>query len=619
MYYRYWRNGNRISQSMSNGATTEYTYNIANLVTSMANRHNNRTLSRFDYTYFLDGNISTVAEILEGATRNITYTYDAARRLIREAGEEQITEYTFDARGNRIQMEVKKAEENNTAYYIYDLNNRLTSENKGEILTSRTWSQLESLEKTWDQIEAEGLTWAEFETLSSVPVDAIYFTYDNNGNELTRATTGQGTETKIYNAFNQRMSVSRPIGAGIPALSTIYSYRADGLRNSTTVNGVTTMHGWDRGDMVMERNAGGAVTNRYHRGVNHLIRSDLHGWYLSNARGDIAQRINAQGSVTNTYRYTSFGNELNQNSNDTNPFRFAGEYFERNTGTYYLRARNYNPAIGRFTQPDPFWNVGNMIYGSNPREMNNRLVPNPLAIMQAGNLYVYAMNNPVRFIDPSGLWTQEVHERLTRGAMSLIGLTRGRESMFNYHANHIVRGNLSIDERPYWAINVKGDASSRHFNRNATGTDSRIEWGEYYLNRAVSTWLRGDVLYASGDIDFDGRYELRAQALFYLGRGTHSIQDIDAHLDFGRSTIGSVLQSILGIDTAPIHRVTGENYFDAIFGDAIFDNPRYEVFRDEAGNWQATDSGSDFGSTRYVNSLVRTKEYIRRFYRKIGM
>jgi len=147
--------------------------------------------------------------------------------------------------------------------------------------------------------------------------------------------------------------------------------------------------------MVAEQNATGGVINRFDRGAGwRIIRSEHHGWYLHNKRGDVVQRTNASGAVTHTYRYTAFGMELsgNQSANtgSNNPWRFAGEYWDAHTQTYYLRARHFNPRRGRFTQPDPFWNISNM-QGSNS------------AILQASNLFVFTMNNPVRFIDPSGM------------------------------------------------------------------------------------------------------------------------------------------------------------------------------------------------------------------------
>ena len=52
--------------------------------------------------------------------------------------------------------------------------------------------------------------------------------------------------------------------------------------------------------------------------------------------------------------------------------------------------RHFNPRTGRWTQPDPFWGIHNMQNGPN-------------AIMQASNLYMFTMHNPVRWIDPLGL------------------------------------------------------------------------------------------------------------------------------------------------------------------------------------------------------------------------
>ena len=65
--------------------------------------------------------------------------------------------------------------------------------------------------------------------------------------------------------------------------------------------------------------------------------------------------------------------------------------------------RMLNPRTGRWSQPDPFWNIHNMQFGTNPVMTNNRPVPNPWAIAQSGNLFLYCVHNPVRFIDPSGL------------------------------------------------------------------------------------------------------------------------------------------------------------------------------------------------------------------------
>jgi len=226
------------------------------------------------------------------------------------------------------------------------------------------------------------------------------FTYDSNGNQLTQTTDGN-TKTLTYDVFNHLVRVERQ------GMVAVYAYRADGLRQSKTVNGHTTTHVWDRGSIILELNGSGAVMNRFSRGAGHLIRSYHHGFYLFNARTDVVQRVDNDGTILHTYRYDAFGNQLNGDAVNTNPFRFAAEYYDFETGFIYLRARFYNPALGRFISEDPYWTIDNMQFGTNPRIMNaslesHTMMPNPWVIMQAGNLFVYCANNPVRFIDPSG-------------------------------------------------------------------------------------------------------------------------------------------------------------------------------------------------------------------------
>jgi len=119
----------------------------------------------------------------------------------------------------------------------------------------------------------------------------------------------------------------------------------------------------------------------------------------------------ATGTVTKNYSYDAFGNEKTAITG-VNPYRYCGEYNDLETGMYYLRARYYEPKLGRFTQQDTHWTVANMIYGDNPQKINGRqdalglktytCVPQLTAVMQAGNLYVYGVNNPVLYADING-------------------------------------------------------------------------------------------------------------------------------------------------------------------------------------------------------------------------
>ena len=76
---------------------------------------------------------------------------------------------------------------------------------------------------------------------------------------------------------------------------------------------------------------------------------------------------------------------------NTNPFRYAGMFYDAHRGEYYTPNRNFNPRLGRWTQADPFWGIHNHMDDTG-------------AIMQAGNLFIGKLNNPVFFRDPTGLY-----------------------------------------------------------------------------------------------------------------------------------------------------------------------------------------------------------------------
>jgi len=102
-------------------------------------------------------------------------------------------------------------------------------------------------------------------------------------------------------------------------------------------------------------------------------------------------------------QYDAFGVEIDPDEDDTNPFRYAGQYYDTETGTYYLRARYYDPATGRFTQQDS-WDY------SDPKD--------PLSL----NLYVYCYGNPVRYVDLTGNFAIEGAIALGIGVFALLAL-----------------------------------------------------------------------------------------------------------------------------------------------------------------------------------------------------
>ena len=372
--YTYDVNGNRATLTNGNGITTNYEYNLANWVTSMSAGKRGETLFDYSYAYYASGTQKTKTDNLTGKTTS--YAYDGLGRLTQESesGGTTLT-YVYDRNSNRVQMSATGAE-SYVVNYVYDGANRLLSE--AESKNSST-------------------------TVTS-------YTYDGNGSLLTQASTspsGISTASYSYDAFGRQTKAS------INGTVALYSYNAQGLRTGKTVGEQNTSFLLD-GDNIVAETRGGSLVSRYVYGVNLVScrsGSSLL-YYHQNAHGDVVKITTAAGAVNRSYDYDAFGNEKNPSSADANPFRYCGEYWDSETGTYYLRARYYDPGIGRFTQQDTHWNTANMIYGDNPQKINERqdaldltaytYVPQISAIMQSGNLYVYAVNNPVLYADPSG-------------------------------------------------------------------------------------------------------------------------------------------------------------------------------------------------------------------------
>ncbi len=101
------------------------------------------------------------------------------------------------------------------------------------------------------------------------------------------------------------------------------------------------------------------------------------------ALGSTALVTGASGSVVQRVAYRPYGAIIPDSATATAPrFGFTGQRFEKATGLYDYNARFYDPALGRFLQPDA-------------------VVPNPLD-SQSLNRYSYVRNNPTNRIDPSG-------------------------------------------------------------------------------------------------------------------------------------------------------------------------------------------------------------------------
>ena len=385
-------------------------YNKANWIISLENRNNSGQISSYTYTYYASGSQKTKT----AADGKVTsYVYDGLNRLVQESETGALTQsYTYDARGNRATMTVTGTE-SYAVSYTYDANNRLLTEQKTQGLLT----------------------------------DLTTYTYDANGNLLSKTVLagngGAAGSTYVYNTLNQLVSATEN------QRTAAYAYNTQGIRTTKVTFSTRTDYLLDGANVVGERLNGEYVS--YLRGANLISRTsgDETDFYLFNAHGDVTGLADSTGASTRAYDYDAFGVEKDPDPLDENPFRYCGEYFDRETETYYLRARYYDPTIGRFTQQDTHWNTANSIYGDNPQKINERedklglktysYAPQITAVMQSGNLYVYCCCSPIQYQDTSGTAMINI-------VFAAIGAVAG------WAFGDYMASKLGLDGWKYWAV-----------------------------------------------------------------------------------------------------------------------------------------------------------------------
>lgn len=101
-----------------------------------------------------------------------------------------------------------------------------------------------------------------------------------------------------------------------------------------------------------------------------------------NAIGSTIAISDKSQNIINKYSYGPFGEVSSQIETVLQPFKFVGQFgvMTEPNGLYYMRARYYDPKVGRFISEDPIGLAGGL------------------------NLYLYCSNNPINWVDPYGLF-----------------------------------------------------------------------------------------------------------------------------------------------------------------------------------------------------------------------
>ncbi len=256
----------------------------------------------------------------------------------------------------------------------------------------------------------------------------VTYTYDNSGNLISKEEDNGLATSAInytYDAENHLIQVDQNNG---PHTIISYSYDADGIRLSKTKAGETTYFTTDKNrpyaQVLEERNQDGNLQIQNAYGHDLISQTSKPGDPEESIRyyhydGQMSTRLITEGTentaftgwITDKITYDAFGQITDRRDygNPTNTkYLYTGEQYDSDLGQYYLRARYYDQAIGRFTTRDTYQGIS-----SDPVTLHK---------------YLYANASPIGNIDPSGYFSLPdiLAANYTQGILGMLTAFTGR-------------------------------------------------------------------------------------------------------------------------------------------------------------------------------------------------